>query len=221
MQYCDLCHVYIRGGKERCPLCGNILSNRGRDEGDDVFPYIPLEYQTHLALKIMVFISICAIVTSFAIYMIFPSAVNWPLSVALGMVSMWVSLGTIIQKRHNITKSIMWQVTIISALSVLWDWRTGWRGWSLDYAVPTACTSAMFVIYVLAKIMKAGINEYIVYMLLDGLLGLIPVLFIILGWTNVIYPSVISIAVSIIFISAIFIFQGEYIKDELNKKMHI
>ncbi|NLB43322.1 MAG: hypothetical protein GX815_13935, partial [Clostridiales bacterium] len=124
-------------------------------------------------------------------------------------------------KRHNIPKNIMWLVLIVSLLSIFWDWRTGSGGWALDYVIPIVSVSAMFVMYVTAKIMNLGANDYIAYFLLDALFGIIPVIFILLGWINVIYPSVICVAVSIIFLSAILIFQGENIKAELSKRMHL
>jgi hypothetical protein len=115
----------------------------------------------------------------------------------------------------------MWQVLIVSALAILWDWRIGWRGWSLDYAIPVLCVAAMLVMYVTAKVMKLSARNYIAYFLLGGLFGVIPVLFILFNLVKVIYPSIISVAVSIIFLSAILIFQGDNIKAELQKRMHI
>lgn len=222
MQYCSYCQVYIRGNKSKCPLCRNILpKDSDEDAHEIVFPVIPPSYEAHLAIRIMVFISIIAIVISFALYTIFPADVNWPIFVVLGLISMWLSLTIVIRKRHNITKNIMWQVTIVSVLSIFWDWRIGWRGWSINYAIPTACVVAMLVMYVTAKIMKLGIRNYILYFLLDGLFGIVPILFMIFGWIKVFYPSIICVASSIIFLSAIFIFQGENIKMELDRKMHI
>ena len=169
----------------------------------------------------MAFISIVAIVASFVVYKIFPSNVNWPIFVLLGLISMWLSLIVVIRKRHNITKNIMWQVMIVSLLSVFWDWRTGSRGWSLDYVIPILCVAAILVMYVTAKVMKLSIRDYIAYFFLDGLFGIIPSIFILFDLVKVWYPSAICVAMSIIFPSGIVIFQGENIRHELNKRMHI
>ena len=80
---------------------------------------------------------------------------------------------------------------------------------------------AMIMIYVIAKIMKLSIRDYITYALIDGLFGIIPLLFMVFGWTKFVYPSIICVALSIIFLSALFIFHGKAIRDELNKRMHI
>lgn len=222
MPDCHHCHVHIRGNKADCPLCGNILTGDGKthDQGD-VFPEIPPSFQRHLALRIMVFASIVAIVITFVIDKLFPSSVNWPVFVLFGLSSMWLNLIMAIKNKHHITKNILWQVTLLSLLSVVWDWGTGWRGWSIDFVIPILYVAAMFAMYVTAKIMRLRARDYITYFLLDGLFGIIPILFILFKWVDVLYPSVISVAVSIICLSAIIIFQGENIRTELAKRMHI
>ncbi len=203
-------------------MCRNMLP-AGEDiiKEEEVYPDIPPLYERHIAIRIMAFISVVAIVAGFVIHNIFPTRINWPMFELFGIVSMWIGLIVVLRKRHNIPKNIMWLVLIVSLLSIFWDWRTGSGGWALDYVIPIVSVSAMFVMYVTAKIMNLGANDYIAYFLLDALFGIIPVIFILLGWINVIYPSVICVAVSIIFLSAILIFQGENIKAELSKRMHL
>ena len=222
MQYCNHCQVHIREFQEKCALCGNVLSeNKSTIPQDETFPKVPPSYESHLAFRIMIFISIAAVVVSFAINMIFPSNLNWPLLLVFGLLSMWLGLIVIVQKRHHIPKKIIWQVVIISGLSIFWDWKTGWRGWSLDYVIPIACVAAMIIMYVTAKIMKLSVRDYITYSLIDGFFGIIPLLFILFDWVDVIYPSIICVALSILSLSAVFIFQGEDIKMEIDKRMHM
>jgi len=222
MILCNHCKVYIRDGKNKCPLCGNILSQKDNESKEEaIYPEIPPSYERHLAIRILIFISVVAVVISYIIYSLFPTKVNWPMLVLLGVASMWLSITYVLRKRSNITKTIMWQVVIMSLLSILWDWKIGWRGWSLDYAIPFLCIAAIIVMYVTAKAMRLGTGYYIAYFLLGGLFGIIPGLFILLDLVKVNYPSIISVAVSIIFLSAIIIFQGEKILSELQKRMHI
>lgn len=220
MKYCSHCKVYIRGDKLQCTLCENSLPETHEEE-ETLFPTVPLIFESHLALRITAFISIAALVVSFALKEIFPSNINSPLFVLLALVTMWLSLIVVIRKRHNIAKTIMWQVSLLSILSILWDWRIGWRGWSLDYVLPISYVAAMFVMYITAKIMRLSVRDYIVYLLLDGLFGIIPIVFVLFDWITVYYPSIICVAISIIFLSAILIFEGENIKIELDKRMHI
>lgn len=221
MRYCQHCKVYIRGNYDRCTLCENILEEDLKEKSEDVFPDIPPFYKSYLALKIMIFISIVAVVVSFGFNIIFPANINWPTLFMFGIISIWVGLIIIVQKRYHIPKKIVWQVVIISILAVFWDYKTGWRGWSLDYIIPIVCVLAMIIMYITAKIMNLSIRDYITYALLDGVFGIVPAIFIVFDLVNVIYPSIISIGFSIISLSAIFIFEGEEIKVEINKRMHI
>jgi hypothetical protein len=169
----------------------------------------------------MIFISISIIVVSISINAMFPMDVNWPIFIIAGIACIWISLAVVIWKRHNIPKSIVWQVAIISALAILWDWRTGWKGWSIDFVFPITCLFAMIVMYITAKVMRLGVRDFLIYMLLDGIFGFLPLVFLIFGGLHVIYPSIISVTISILSLSAIVLFEGENIKEELNKKMHI
>lgn len=221
MKYCSHCKVYIREDRERCALCENTLDNEVIEKSEDIFPEIPPFYESHLVVKILIFISIVAIVVSFGFNMIFPNTKNWTIPILFGVLSVWIGLIIIVQKRYHIPKKIVWQAIIISILSIFWDHQTGWRGWSLDYVIPIASVSAMIIMFITAKIMKLSIRDYITYAFMDGLFGIIPILFIAFNLVDTIYPSIISIGFSIISMSAIFIFQGNEIKTEMNKRMHM
>lgn len=220
MTYCQNCGVHIRGGKERCVLCGNTLPESAF-EAAEIYPQILPAYERHLAMRLMIFISVTMVVASFAVRMIFPSHLNWPIFVLFGLLSVWLSLIAIVRKRHNIPKTIVWQVTIVAGLSLFWDWSTGWRGWSVDYLIPILFVAALLVMYITAKIFKLSFRDYLFYALLGGLFGIVPAAFILFHWVAVPYPSIMCVAISIIFLAALFIFQGGNIKKELNKRLHI
>lgn len=220
MQFCEHCKVHIRGNRKYCPLCQNTISGTGSEE-EEIFPQVPLNYQYNLAIRVLLFLSICIVVISLAIYAMFPVKVNWPMFILAGILCIWISLAMVIRKRYNIPKTITWQVGVISILAVIWDWRTGWHGWSLDFVFPIACVVAMIVMYITAKIMRLGVRDFIIYIVLDSIFGIIPVVFYLLNLLQIIYPSVISISLSILSLVAVILFEGENIKEELNKRMHL
>lgn len=221
MQYCEHCKVSIRGNHSICPLCGGMIGQPDRKE-EDVFPVIPTIYQEfHLFIRIMILVSITAVIISFAVNAIFTRNSRWSILVAAAVLCMWVSLFFIIRKKNNIPKTIIWQVELIGVLSVLWDYSMGWRGWSIDYVIPSICVIAMIVMAIAAKILKIGDSECILYLLIDVIFGFVPIIFLVFGWLKVTFPSIICVAVSAISLSALIIFEGYNMKSELNKKMHI
>ncbi|NLL01083.1 MAG: hypothetical protein GX271_10540 [Clostridiales bacterium] len=221
MQNCIHCKVRIKGEHIVCPLCAGILEDKGNPK-EDVYPHIPTIYQEfNMFIRILILVSIIGVVASIAVNMIFTKESFWSLLVAAGVMSMWISLFFIIRNRNNIAKTILWQVGIISVLSVIWDRSMGWYNWSIDYVIPTVCVLAMIVMAVGAKILKIGVRDLIIYLLIDAIFGFIPAIFILFGWVNVLFPSVICVAVSIISLSALILFEGDNMKTELNKRMHI
>lgn len=222
MQSCDNCKVTLKGNHRVCPLCGSIVLESDEKREEEIFPHTPTIYQEfNIFIRIMVLVSISAVIISFAVNVIFTRNSRWSFLVAAGILCMWISMFIIIRKKNNIPKTIIWQVVLIGVLSVLWDRSMGWRGWSIDYVIPSVCIGAMIVMAIAAKILKIGVRDLIVYLFVDAVFGLIPILFVLFGNLNVLFPSVICVAASAISLAALVLFEGDSIKTELNKRMHI
>lgn len=220
MQRCDKCKVNITGQHERCPLCHGALHG---DKTEEVFPVIPTVYSRHgLFMKISLFISVVAAVCCLAVNWMFPTGVWWSLFVLAGLVSMWLSLVVAIRKRANIPKNILMQVALLSVLAVLWDLCTGWNRWSVIYALPIVCTIAMIAMAAAARIQNLKVADYLIYLAIDAVFGLIPLILLLTGSLgSVVYPSVICVAGSAISLTALFIFQGETLREEFAKRFHL
>jgi hypothetical protein len=221
MQSCENCKVTLKGNYHICPLCGGIIQE-SEDKVEEVFPHIPTIYQEfNIFIRLMILISIAGIIISFAINAIFTRNSEWSLLVAASILCMWISLFFIIRKKNNIPKTILWQVAIIGILSVLWDWYMGWLGWSIDYVIPSICVGAMIVMAIAAKLLKIGVSDLMVYLMVDGIFGFIPIIFLLFGGLTVVFPSVICVASSALSLSALILFEGDNMKAEFNKRMHI
>jgi len=221
MLKCDNCKVSLKGNHTVCPLCGGIVQKSDGVE-EEAFPNLPTIYEEfHLFIRIMIMISISAIIISFAVNVIFTRESKWSFLVAAGILCMWISMVVIIRKKSNIPKTILWQVVLISVLSFLWDWSMGWRGWSIDFVIPSICVGAMIIMAIAAKLLKIGVRDLLVYLFVDGVFGFVPIIFILFGKLNILFPSVICVAASAISLSALLLFEWDNMKMELNKRMHI
>lgn len=222
---CHACGVIVRGDKLRCPLCGNAFQDANKlldlDHPKDVFPHIEASFKSHLAIRILVFISIVTVLLSFAVTRFFESEINWPFLILLGIASMWIIVSNVLLKRRSIAKTIAWQVTLLSLLALLWDWAIGWQAWSIEYAIPIICAAATAAMFVIAQVRHMDAKDYVVYLALTALFGLIPFLFIVLDWAEFILPSLICVLVNATMLAAILVFQWESIMSELNKRLHI
>jgi hypothetical protein len=221
MKHCPKCGVDIRGQARSCPLCQRVLENTN-DEEQPVYPIIPtLYHQFDILIRIVLFATIALAIISVAVNFMLPKSGYWSLFVVGGVVCFWISLYFIIQKRANIIKTITYQVVIVSALSVIWDVLTGWHGWSIDYVIPIVCVAAMVAGGVITRIKKVPIEDYMIYVVLGALFGIVPIIFLLTGSLRIVYPSLICIAFSLLSLIALFIFAGPSIKAELKKRLHL
>jgi hypothetical protein len=74
---------------------------------------------------------------------------------------------------------------------------------------------------IISKIRRFPIEDYILYIIIDGLFGVIPILFILFGLLDVLYPTVICIATSIISLSTIMIFEDKKLMAEIKRRLHV
>jgi hypothetical protein len=210
----------VVGNRKNCPLCQEKLM--GDKHEDEVFPKISFVYKEHgMFFKIMLLVSIIVASITVSFNILFPQRGAWSLFVLGGLGSVWVSMISAINKRNNIPKNIVYQVMIISIIAVIWDFLTTWKGWSITYVIPFVCFFAMISMAIISKVLKLHVEDYILYIIIDGLFGLIQIIFIFTGGLTTLFPSLICIVTSIISLSTIFIFEDKKLLAEIKRRLHL
>lgn len=221
MLYCDRCAVKVAGKRSRCPLCGMPLSAHG-EPAPEVFPSLAARQEKrNFILKLVIFISIAGAVICSAVNFLLPQTGVWAPFVIIGVVCMWVDVALSIRKLGNIYKSILWQAVILAVLAVIWDLITHWRGWSADFAIPILFSAALVSMSVIAQIQRLHVEDYLVYLLIDLMFGIIPIILLLTGLVTIALPTIICVALSLIYLAALFVFDGKNILLEIRKRMHI
>lgn len=220
MNICDKCKVKIRGGQKICPLCQNKLKDE--DNSEDIFPKIPTIFHEHnFFIRVIILISITISVICAVINIIYYPKILWWLFVAVGLACFGADLYFIISKRRNIPGNILYQVIVISLISVVWDFWIGFNGWSINYVIPIVCVLAMAAMSIIAKVSKLESRDYIIYLLIDIVLGIIPAVFVYFNIVKIRIPSIICTASSIIFLAALILFEGENMYSEIKRRFHV
>ena len=135
---------------------------------------------------------------------------------------MWLASTIGFFKRYNLLKNAMWQLVIMSNVSILWDWLTGWRGWSIDFVVPIVSVAILLFMVVVAVVQKWPAKEYMSYLVMASLYGLIlPLLLLVFGAVQLRFPSLVGIAVCFLFLAGILLFKWKEFREEMNKKFHV
>ena len=154
MKYCEKCRVSVPGDLRACPLCQGDLSGQG-EPGRGTFPALPAPKHPHRGLLQLIGLgTIAAAAVCIAVNLSLPQSGWWSVFVVAGVISFWLTFWVVVKKRGNIPKTILWQVGLISALALFWDWWTGVRlCWSVDFVKQLLHTGAM-----IAKEVNAPVN---------------------------------------------------------------
>jgi hypothetical protein len=219
MRTCKKCGVKVRGAETVCPLCQHRLSGEPEEA---VYPQIPTVYKQHeMFFKCLILSSVAAGVVCVAVNLLLPAGGFWSVFVVLGILCFWVSLAYAVRKKDNIPKNITGQVFLVSVLSFGWDWLTGWRGWSLNFVIPIACSVALLSLAIVAKVMRMPPGDYIAYFTIDIVFGIVPLVFYLTGLISIATPSVVCISLSILSLSALLVFEGKNMLQEMAKRFHV
>lgn len=222
MKHCNKCNIDVQGHLSYCPLCQNQLVKKDPRDEEDLFPDTYNLYTSqHMFLKVLGFIAITISLICITINFFVLEHGYWSLIVVAALGCIWLSLAIAISKHRNILKYLLYQCLIICLFTGVLDYLTGWSGWSIDIVVPIVFTVAVVVMYLLTKLLRLKAGDYIIYLLLDVFFGILPFVFLLLGIAHRRVLSIICIAVSLVFLSALIIFEGRTMLEELNKRLHI
>ena len=227
MKYCEKCKVYVPSDREHCPLCQSILTEEDASRSypgydDEIFPYLPTIYHRHnLLIRLSLFLSIAVCVICLTLNLLIWPQRWWSLFVLAGVGAGWATVAQAIRKRSSFCQHVLYQVVTVGIVVVLFDLMTGFGHWSFNYVIPALCVFAMVVIAIIAAMGHRSISNYIIYMVVSAVFGLIPLLFLLPRWTTILWPTVLCAAVSVIYLAGLGLFVGRDTWQELHKRLHM
>ena len=218
---CKRCNANISGKNKTCPLCQNQMIDDGQNS-NSVFPVIKIgSKKEKLFINIITLFLFSSSTLCVMLNITITSDVLWSPFVVAGAACLWVSLMLALKSRRHLPRAIFWEVLLIAVLAGIWDASTGFYGWSIAYVIPILFSGAIVMIRILASILKMAINDYIVYLIINGILGIIPLIFILTDILPVVIPSMICVSISLISLGILFIFDRRDLIEELQRRAHI
>lgn len=222
MRYCEACKITINAPREHCPLCQRHLSTGAPSKEQEPFPLILTYYQKFaMFFRILIFASITITAVSVVVNLLLPKSGLWSLIVAAGLAYMWLTVITAVKKWQNIAKNILYQVVFTSVIVMILDRLLGWYKWSVNYVIPALCLFSMLAIFIIEKVKSHRVQEYGVYLIINGVFCLVPLLLLIFRVVSVPWPSMITVALSVILLSFVALFTGLNIRSELKRRLHL
>ena len=184
-------------------------------------PTMPSEQEMKV-YKIYSFLCIAIVAAMLVTECNFHPRIRWTLFTAGGVVTMWIASSIGFFKRYNLLKNAMWQLVIVTGVSILWDFLTGWRGWSVDFVLPIVSMVILLAMVVISAVRHYPAKEYMIYLVMAAGYGLIlPLILLLFGAVQLEWPSLIGIGVCFLFLIGIILFKWKEFREEMHKKFHV
>lgn len=223
MDDCENCKASIKGDWEICPLCQTSMKQENSEDKKTGTSFLndPLLFNRDQAKQTFFRVSLLLILLYFIAQIFYPFKFFGLEYILFGLFITW-TLGIIfVRKQRNLAKVITYYLLLISLATIYFDYLFGWRGWSITFVVPIISMSALLAIFIAMQVINLKVQDYVLYLQLAALFGLIPLLFLIMNWVGHPLPSLLSVILSIIMFIGVLIRYRKLLIRELQKRMHI
>ena len=225
MKACDDCRVQVDGDHEFCPLCGSHLHSA------EPFGY-PLPHNhypdlrdqtasTNFVLRVLLFITILGCTLSVLVNLMVDVSFLWCLIVLAAAAYLWLTIPPLLRRGVNYTRRILFQALFTSLLVVGLDIFLGYQGWSVDYVVPGLLAAGIVSIGMMVVFNRLQWVQYVLYQVIMGLFGFIPLLLYFLGIAHSLVMVLVAAGLGLASILVTMVFGDRSIKTEFRRRFHL
>lgn len=220
MRKCPECHVSVKGDWDKCPLCEAPLDSSIPVTSSSM-PDVPLQFNRRFITQFLMAFSLIVVAVILGIGLLYHGRIQLFQGAAFGIITMWLAVLTLIRKRRNIAKSLLYLLIILSLMCIYLDYTIGWSAWSLTYAVPIICSSTLISMIITARMTRMKPGDYVLYWAAVAILSLVPMIFLFIGWIQFKTPSLISFGFGLIVLIYMLVTKGQVIWGEIKKRTFI
>lgn len=222
MRKCKNCQVKILDETLVCPLCSSVLEGEGEEGYVPMYPNVKNKVRAlNLIVKIYTFLAIILEVTLIIVNVRTFHAVWWSAISGIAILYLYITLRFSIQKNKGYRRTILIQVIGGTLLTIAIDYIVGYRGWSVNFVVPSAILLLDLAIFILMMVNKSYWQSYIMMQIFTVLLSIMVLIFWNRGiiWHPVV--SIVAASVSAALLLGTLIFGDRRAINELKRRFHL
>lgn len=180
MSRCKQCNVEILDETERCPLCHSVLEKTV--EVENMYPNVRTMTR-RLALLSRIYLFVAILVEALLIYLnvLSDSEMFWSAIPGLAMLYGYLVLRYAILGKSGYKGKIIVLTLIAILMVVAIDFVVGYRGWSVNYALPSAILLVDAGILVLMCINRRNWQSYMMWQIFMILCSVVPLVLYAVG----------------------------------------
>lgn len=220
MSKCRQCNIEILDETERCPLCHSVLEQTV--EVENMYPNVRLMTRKLMLIsRIYLFCAIIAEVILVYINKVTESKTWWSLIVGLIFLYVYMLIRYAILGKSGYRSKVVVLTTIAILIAVASDFLSGYRGWSVNYALPSGILLVDAGILILMFCNRRNWQSYIMWQIFMILCSIIPLVFSLVGIATSPLLGLITFAASVFLFLGTVIIGDRKARTELRRRFHI
>ena len=220
MSRCKQCNVEILDETERCPLCHSVLEKTV--EVENMYPNVRTMTR-RLALLSRIYLFVAILVEALLIYLnVFSdSEMFWSAIPGLAMLYGYLVLRYAILGKSGYKGKIIVLTLIAILMVVAIDFVVGYRGWSVNYALPSAILLVDAGILILMCINRRNWQSYMMWQIFMILCSVVPLVLYAVGIVTAPLLALLAFAFSTALFLGTLIIGDRRARTELRRRFHV
>lgn len=220
MSRCKQCNVEILDETERCPLCHSVLEKTV--EVENMYPNVRTMTR-RLALLSRIYLFVAILVEALLIYLnvLSDSEMFWSAIPGLAMLYGYLVLRYAILGKSGYKGKIIVLTLIAILMVVAIDFVVGYRGWSVNYALPSAILLVDAGILVLMCINRSNWQSYMMWQIFMILCSVVPLVLYAVGIVTAPILALLAFAFSTALFLGTLIIGDRRARTELRRRFHV
>ena len=220
MSKCNRCNIEVLDDSLICPLCKGALSGAKsvRPSYPDMLPKLQ---RMRLALRIVTF---CAIVGSLVLgivnYLTY-RGVKWSLVSVAAIIYLYLTFAVTVQPLSDEQEKILFQGIISMALALAVDFSLGYRGWSVNIAIPVIMIVVDVVFFVMMLVRRRDWRSYVIPQIELTLLAAVLLLLVSMDVVTRKALAMVAVFVIVVQLFGVFLIGGRSTTLELNRRFRM
>lgn len=220
MSRCKQCNVEILDETERCPLCHSVLEKTV--EVENMYPNVRTMTR-RLALLSRIYLFVAILVEALLIYLnvLSDSEMFWSAIPGLAMLYGYLVLRYAILGKSGYKGKIIVLTLIAILMVVAIDFVVGYRGWSVNYALPSAILLVDAGILILMCINRRNWQSYMMWQIFMILCSVVPLVLYAVGIATAPLLALLAFAFSTALFLGTLIIGDRRARTELRRRFHV
>lgn len=220
MSRCKQCNVEILDETERCPLCHSVLEKTV--EVENMYPNVRTMTR-RLALLSRIYLFVAILVETLLIYLnvLSDSEMFWSAIPGLAMLYGYLVLRYAILGKSGYKGKIIVLTLIAILMVVAIDFVVGYRGWSVNYALPSAILLVDAGILILMCINRRNWQSYMMWQIFMILCSVVPLVLYAVGIVTAPILALLAFAFSAALFLGTLIIGDRRARTELRRRFHV